>query len=97
MIAPYGIPIYAVTSGSVSFSSNALGGNAIWLSGNNGTRYYYAHLSRYQGSSRTVQRGEVIGYNGDSGNASGIPHLHFEVQPGGVPINPTPTVRAAGC
>ena len=97
MIAPYGNPIYAVTSGSVSFSSNSLGGNAIWLSGNNGTRYYYAHLSRYQGSSRTVSRGELIGYNGDSGNASGIPHLHFEVQPGGVPINPTPTVRAAGC
>ena len=39
------------------------------LTGNSGTKYYYAHLSRWEGSSRTVAQGEVIGYNGSTGNA----------------------------
>jgi peptidoglycan LD-endopeptidase LytH len=98
MLAPSGIPIYAVVSGFVTFKTNRLGGNAVSLAGDNGNRYYYAHLSAYEGSSRRVAQGEVIGYNGDTGNATGIPHLHFEVHPGGgLAVNPTPSVRAAGC
>jgi len=98
MLAPRGLPIYAVTSGNASFSSNRLGGNAVSLIGDNGFRYYYAHLSGYAGSSRRVSKGELIGYNGDTGNATGTPHLHFQVHPGGgQAVNPTPYVRAAGC
>lgn len=98
MLAPTGIPIYAVVSGVVTFKQNRLGGNAVSLAGDNGNRYYYAHLSRYEGTSRRVTQGEVIGYNGDTGNATGVPHLHFQVHPGGgVAVNPTPSVRAAGC
>ncbi len=98
MLAPTGTPIFAVVSGTVRFSQNRLGGNAVSLVGDNGNRYYYAHLSRYEGSSRRVTQGELIGYNGDTGNATGVPHLHFEVRPGGgLAVNPTPSVRAAGC
>jgi murein DD-endopeptidase MepM/ murein hydrolase activator NlpD len=98
MLAPMGTPIYAVVSGTVSFRQNRLGGNAVSLAGDNGNRYYYAHLSRYEGASRRVNQGDLIGYNGDTGNATGVPHLHFEVHPGGgLAVNPTPSVRAAGC
>jgi len=99
MIAPRGIPIYAVTSGFATFKTNRLGGNAASLLGDNGNRYYYAHLDSYVGESRIVFQGDVIGYNGDTGNArSSTPHLHFEIRPGGgLPTNPYPTVRAAGC
>lgn len=98
MLAPAGTPIIAVASGFVTFKQNELGGNAVSLAGDNGNRYYYAHLSGYEGASRRVAQGDVIGYNGDSGNATGIPHLHFEVHPGGgLAVNPTPSVRAAGC
>ena len=69
--------------GIAQFKQNSLGGNAVWVSGNNGDRYYYAHLDSFEGSSRGVSQGEVIGYVGDTGNARGTPHLHFEVHPGG--------------
>ena len=98
MLASRGTPIYAVVSGSVNFKQNRLGGNAASLVGDNGNRYYYAHFASYEGVSRRVSQGEVIGYNGDTGNATGTPHLHFEVHPGGgLAVNPTPSVRAAGC
>jgi murein DD-endopeptidase MepM/ murein hydrolase activator NlpD len=98
MIAPAGTPLQAVVSGFVEHHSNSLGGVTIALLGDNGNRYYYAHLSTYEGLAGRVEQGQVIGYVGDTGNATGVPHLHFEIRPGhGVPVNPTPSVRAAGC
>lgn len=98
LIAGTGTPLVAVESGSVQFKQTSLGGNSVWLTSNNGTRYFYAHLSAFEGSSRGVSQGELIGYVGDTGNASGTPHLHFEVHPGGgAAVNPTPYVRNAGC
>jgi peptidoglycan LD-endopeptidase LytH len=98
MLAPMGVPLYAVVAGTVSFGQNRLGGNAASLIGDNGNRYYYAHLASFEGEGRRVEQGDVIGYNGDTGNARGTPHLHFEIHPGrGLAVNPTPSVRAAGC
>lgn len=94
MMGPYGAPLYAVTSGSVSFSSGGLAGKAAWLRGSDGNLYFYAHLSAF-GDGGAVSQGAVIGYNGNSGNASGgSPHLHFEIKLGGsLSVNPYPTVR----
>lgn len=97
MIAPAGVPIYAVTDGYVTFKQNRLGGNAASLLGDNGNRYYFAHFSRYEGSSRRVSAGDIIGYNGRTGNTT-TNHLHFELRPGaGANVNPYPSVRFAGC
>ncbi|NNF65243.1 MAG: peptidoglycan DD-metalloendopeptidase family protein [Acidimicrobiia bacterium] len=94
MMSPHGTPLVAVESGTAKFSTNNLGGNAIWLTGASGTKYYYAHLSAWEGSSRSVSQGEIIGYVGATGNTSAN-HLHFEVHPGGGrAVNPYPYVRA---
>ena len=79
--------------GFARMKSTSLGGNSIGLTADNGTYYFYAHLSRFEGGSRHVSKGEVIGYVGHTGNTN-VSHLHIEIHPGGGgAINPYPTIR----
>ena len=94
MMGGYGSPVYAALPGSVSFSSSSLGGNQAYVHSAGGTYTFYAHLQSYAGSARPVAAGELIGYIGDTGNATGTPHLHFEYHPNGSLVNPTPFVSA---
>jgi peptidoglycan LD-endopeptidase LytH len=85
-------PVLAVAAGSAMPRHDALGGNTVWLN-TPGTSYYYAHLDRVAVSDQQrVKVGDVLGYVGNSGNASGMPsHLHFGVYRWGrEPIDPLP-------
>jgi murein DD-endopeptidase MepM/ murein hydrolase activator NlpD len=83
--APRGTPVVAVTDGTiVKLHQGARGGIAVYLLDEDGqTRYYYAHLDGYAEGLREgqrVERGEVIGFVGDTGNAQpGDYHLHFSI------------------
>ena len=93
MMSPYGTPLVAVVSGFANMRTTNLGGNSISLAGDDGNRYFYAHLSSWEGPSRSVAAGEVIGYVGHTGDTTAN-HLHFEIHPGGgSAVDPYPTVR----
>ena len=87
MVADRGTPVLAVRDGDAEFKRSTAGGNAIWLVTRSGERFYYAHLDAWEGTSRTVASGDVIGYVGSSGNAQGD-HLHFETRSGEQAVNP---------
>lgn len=96
MMAGFGTHIFAPASGNVEFRTVSTGGLSFFLYGDNGDTYFGTHLQGYQGGNRRVSAGEHIGYVGDSGNAAGTPHLHFEIHPGGGgPVNPYPATAAA--
>ncbi len=98
LIAPTGTPVLAVESGRVEHRANRIGGNSAYLFADSGNYYYNTHLSAYENVGvGWVPAGAVIGYVGDSGNAAGLPHLHFEYHRGGRGnhINPYPIVREA--
>ncbi|HEU5083188.1 MAG TPA: peptidoglycan DD-metalloendopeptidase family protein [Acidimicrobiales bacterium] len=99
IMAPFGTPLYAVERGVITrVGTDVLGGTKLWLKGQSGTYYYYAHLSAYAEGmveGAVVDPGHVVGFVGDTGNASGgAPHLHFQVHPGGgEPVNPYGLLR----
>lgn len=83
IIADIGVPIVAPNHGTVEFRSNQVGGRSFHFWDEHGNYFYGTHLSAYGETQGEVRAGEVIGYVGDDGNAAGIPHLHFEIHPGG--------------
>ena len=105
IMAPHGTPVVAAAAGTVErlFFSEGGGGVTIYIrSPDERWSYYYAHLQRYAPGlkeGQKVERGQVIGYVGSTGNANPEgPHLHFAInrmEPGddwhgGESINPYP-------
>ncbi len=109
IMEPRGTPIRAVDDGTVrKLFLSAAGGKTIYQFNSASTYcYYYAHLDRYTDGLRegqSVQRGQVIGYVGTSGDASpDAPQLHFAIFRldddkrwwKGTPINPYPILMEA--
>lgn len=80
---PYGTPVIAADTGVVYFYPGSYGyGNYVLMIHGNGYSTLYGHLSRFNGgmsSGMIVARGDVIAYEGSTGNSTG-PHLHFEIR-----------------
>lgn len=100
ILAPRGTAIYAYEGGTITRATNSsVGGISIYLRGASGNLYYYTHLQGYVSGMRAgmrVSAGQHIAFNGDTGNARGTPHLHFEVMPGGGGnVNPYPYAKRA--
>jgi murein DD-endopeptidase MepM/ murein hydrolase activator NlpD len=91
--------VHAIVDGVVSrLSTSSLGGISLYMRGDDGNEYYYAHLDSYASrAGQRVKAGELIAYNGQTGNARyTAPHVHFEVHPGGGgAVNPYSYVKAA--
>lgn len=87
--APLGTPIIASDSGQVLKTEYDSGyGYSILLYHGGGVATFYAHLSSFNVSAgQYVERGQIIGYVGNTGYATGY-HLHFEVRINGQPQNP---------
>ncbi len=89
LAAPYGTPIKASEGGVVIYSGWYGGyGKVVILDHAKGFSTLYAHLSSTKVTvGARVKQGEVVGFEGSTGYATG-PHLHFEVREQGKPKNP---------
>jgi len=95
--APMGTPIRSVGDGKVLFAGNKSGyGRLVEIRHSNGNiTTAYAHMKGFGSGIRTgahVRQGEVIGYVGMTGLATG-PHLHFEFRVAGQAVNPLSVKR----
>ncbi len=90
--APTGTPVKATANGIITFSGSQRGyGNLVVLKHNGKYETAYGHLSRFasgMGKGKRVNQGDVIGYVGSTGMATG-PHLHYELRVDGLQRDPT--------
>jgi murein DD-endopeptidase MepM/ murein hydrolase activator NlpD len=86
---PEGQPVYAAADGSVETASYSGDyGNLVVLEHSFGLSTRYGHLSRFAvRPGGGVKRGDVVGYAGATGRATGA-HVHFEILVNGAPIDP---------
>ena len=88
--APRGTPVRAAGDGKITLRGRKGGyGKTVVIEHGGGISTLYAHLSRYAGKGRgkRVSQGQIIGYVGSSGLATG-PHLHYEFRLNGAHRNP---------
>lgn len=86
IMAPRGTPIIAAVGGRIvalNMSGNAtLGGNRLWIEGDDGRFHYYAHFDTVSASEgQTVRTGQHLGTVGNTGSGAQHtpPHLHYSV------------------
>ncbi|BBB90591.1 murein DD-endopeptidase MepM [Methylomusa anaerophila] len=84
-----GTPILAAADGVVTGSDwNGGYGNMVQIEHANGIVTVYAHNSENLAEvGRTVKKGDIIAYMGNTGASTG-PHLHYEVRVNGTAVNP---------
>ncbi len=95
LIAAYGTPLRSPADGIAQIQNDALGGLAVKVVLPDGTFFYLAHMSATADgltSGMPVKVGDLLGYVGQSGDATG-PHCHFGIYQGGTTaIAPKPIV-----
>jgi murein DD-endopeptidase MepM/ murein hydrolase activator NlpD len=95
---PYGTPIRAAGSGVIEVAGrHGAYGVTVEIKHNSKFETLYAHMSKLADGIVTgskVNQGQIIGYVGATGRATG-PHLHYEVRVAGQPVNPL-KVKATG-
>ena len=87
--APRGTPILAPAAGTVVFAgSQPEYGITLIIDHGNDIKTLYGHLTRVDVTAeQKVERGQVVAQTGNTGRSSG-PHLHYEIQVKGQPVNP---------
>lgn len=92
-----GTPIHAANSGTVIWAGPLGGyGNMVKIDHGGGIGTGYGHQSSIAvGYGQHVSAGQVIGYEGNTGNSFGC-HVHFEVYQNGAQIDPKPFMAARG-
>jgi murein DD-endopeptidase MepM/ murein hydrolase activator NlpD len=99
--AATGTPVYAAAAGTVTFAgvSGSLTsgyGNLVTLEHPDKLATLYGHLTVVGvRAGQTVTPGQLIGRVGSTGSSTG-PHLHFQVEQHGTPIDPVPWMRSHG-
>ena len=93
--APYGTPIRATADGVVEMAAMGNGyGREVVIDHGGGVKTIYGHMSGFHVvGGQDVVRGQVIGYVGMSGHATGA-HVHYEVRLRNVPVNPHKYLRS---
>lgn len=91
LAAPIGTPMYSIGDGKITFIGwEGAYGNIVKIQHDEKYSSMYAHMLRFApglSKNSTVKRGQLIGFLGQTGNATG-PHVHYEVRIHNVPVNP---------
>ena len=95
LVAAYGTPLRSPADGVARIDNSPLGGLAVKVVLPDGTFFYLAHMSATAAGladGTPVKVGDLLGYVGQSGDATG-PHLHLGIYQGGItPIPPKPII-----